>query len=176
MNEMGDQIRAVVFVVVALVILFAWGHFYKPPIQPPLPAQASAQEATSQTPNTSASVARPAQTADALAAASLVKAEAANEKSVVIESPLYVVEFSNRGGVARSLIKIDRLLNGDQLRAANRGFVRSQSRGRTCRAPSANAGGKDTTVDGFATGVARFEFEGHRFTALVRLDRSDPGG
>ena len=30
MNEMGDQIRAVVFVIVALIILFAWGHFYKP--------------------------------------------------------------------------------------------------------------------------------------------------
>ena len=103
MNEMGDQIRAVVFVIVALIILFAWGHFYKPPIQPPQPAQTSTQEATSQTPaDTSATVAKPAQTTDAVAAAGLAKIEATDEKLVAIESPLYVVEFSNRGGVARS--------------------------------------------------------------------------
>ena len=101
MNEMGDQIRAVVFVIVALIILFAWGHFYKPPVQPPQPAQTSAQEAPSQTPtNTSASAVKPAQTADAVAG--LVKVEAAAEKLVVVESPLYVVQFSNRGGVVRS--------------------------------------------------------------------------
>ena len=103
MNEMGDQIRAVVFVIVALIILFAWGHFYKPAIQPPPPAQTSAQEAASQTPaSTSAIAAKPAQTTDAVAAAGLVKVEGTNEKLVAIESPLYIVEFSNRGGVARS--------------------------------------------------------------------------
>jgi YidC/Oxa1 family membrane protein insertase len=102
-NEMGDQIRAVVFVIVALIILFAWGHFYKPAIQPPPPAQTSAQEAASQTPaSTSAIAAKPAQTTDAVAAAGLVKVEGTNEKLVAIESPLYIVEFSNRGGVARS--------------------------------------------------------------------------
>src|SRR5580698_6251839 len=101
---MGDQIRAVVFVIVALIILFAWGHFYKPPIQPPPPAQtSSAQGAVSQTPaNTSASAAKTAQTADAGAASALAKVEGTNEKLVAIESPLYIVEFSNRGGVARS--------------------------------------------------------------------------
>ncbi len=103
MNEMGDQVRAVVFVIVALIILFAWGHFYKPPIQPPQPAQTSAQEATTQTPgNTSATAAKPARTADAVAAAGLVKVEAANEKLLAIDNPVYVVEFSNRGGVVRS--------------------------------------------------------------------------
>jgi YidC/Oxa1 family membrane protein insertase len=102
-NEMGDQIRAVVFVIVALIILFAWGHFYKPPIQPPQSVQTSAQEAASQTPaNASATAAKPAQTADVVAAAGLAKVEATNEKLIAIESPLYAVEFSNRGGVARS--------------------------------------------------------------------------
>jgi YidC/Oxa1 family membrane protein insertase len=102
-NEMGDQIRAVVFVIVALIILFAWGHFYKPPVQPPQPAQTSAQEAPPQTPaNTSASAAKPAQAVDAVAAASPVKVEAADEKLMVVESPLYVVQLSNRGGVVRS--------------------------------------------------------------------------
>jgi YidC/Oxa1 family membrane protein insertase len=101
-NEMGDQIRAVVFVVVALVILFAWGHFYKP-VAPPQPAQTTSQPATSQPPaNTSASTGKAAQVSDAVAAASPAKAAAANEKLIAIESPVYVVEFSNRGGVVRS--------------------------------------------------------------------------
>jgi YidC/Oxa1 family membrane protein insertase len=100
---MGDQIRAVVFVVVALLILFAWGHFYKPPVAPPQPAQTTSQPATSQAPvNTSASPGKPAQVSDAVAAASPAKIEAANEKLIAIESSLYVVEFSNRGGVVRS--------------------------------------------------------------------------
>jgi YidC/Oxa1 family membrane protein insertase len=102
-NEMGDQIRAVVFVLVALVILFAWGHFYKP-VAPPQPAQTTSQPATSQPPaNTSASAGKATtQVSDAVAAASPVKTEAANEKLIAIESPVYVVEFSNRGGVVRS--------------------------------------------------------------------------
>jgi YidC/Oxa1 family membrane protein insertase len=65
--------------------------------------QTSAQEAASQTPaNASATAAKPAQTADVVAAAGLAKVEATNEKLIAIESPLYAVEFSNRGGVARS--------------------------------------------------------------------------
>jgi YidC/Oxa1 family membrane protein insertase len=102
-NEMGDQIRAVVFVIIALIILFAWGHFYKPPIQQPQTAQTTTQEGTSQVPdNTSASAAKPTRTAAAVAAAGFVKVEASNEKLLAIETPVYVVEFSNRGGVARS--------------------------------------------------------------------------
>ncbi len=103
MNEMGDQIRAVVFVVVALLILFAWGHFYKPPVAPPQPVQTVSQPGTSQPPaNSSTGAGKPAQVSDAVAAASPAKIEAANEKLIAIESPLYVVEFSNRGGVVRS--------------------------------------------------------------------------
>jgi YidC/Oxa1 family membrane protein insertase len=102
-NEMGDQIRAVVFVIIALIILFAWGHFYKPPIQQPQTAQTATQEVTSQAPDhTSASAAKPTQTAAAVGAAGFVKVEASNEKLLAIETPVYVVEFSNRGGVARS--------------------------------------------------------------------------
>src|ERR1700730_13994225 len=100
---MGDQIRAVVFVVIALVILFAWGHFYKPAIQQPPPTQAVTQEAPSPAPaSTSASSGKRPQAADAVAAAGLLKVEAANEKLVAIDNPVFVVEFSNRGGVVRS--------------------------------------------------------------------------
>jgi YidC/Oxa1 family membrane protein insertase len=103
-NEMSDQIRAVVFVVIALVILFAWGHFYKPPVVPqPQPTQTAVQESTSQAPsNASASAGRMTQSTDTVAAASAIRIQAAAEKSVVVESPLYLVELSNRGGVVRS--------------------------------------------------------------------------
>ena len=37
MKEMSDQVRGIVFVLLALVILFAWSHFYKPPVPPPQP-------------------------------------------------------------------------------------------------------------------------------------------
>jgi YidC/Oxa1 family membrane protein insertase len=103
-NEMSDQIRAVVFVVIALVILFAWGHFYKPPVAPqPQPAQTAVQETTPQVPsNSSAGSGGIRQGTAAVAAASATRIQAAEEKSVVVESPLYLVELSNRGGVVRS--------------------------------------------------------------------------
>jgi YidC/Oxa1 family membrane protein insertase len=103
-NEMSDQIRAVVFVVIALVILFAWGHFYKPPAAPqPQPAQTAVQETTPQAPgNTSASAGTTMRQTNTVAAASATRIQAAEEKSVVVESPLYLVELSNRGGVVRS--------------------------------------------------------------------------
>ncbi|MGB8522975.1 MAG: membrane protein insertase YidC [Candidatus Acidiferrales bacterium] len=101
---MSDQVRAIVFVVLALVILFAWGHFYKPPVTPQTqPTPSAVQDTTSQSPgNTSASAGTMTRQTDAAAAASPARVQAADEKSVVVESPLYVVEFSNRGGVVRS--------------------------------------------------------------------------
>ncbi len=104
MNEMSDQIRAVVFVVIALVILFAWGHFYKPPVAPqPQPSPAAVQDTTPQAPsNTSTSAGGARQATDAVAAASATRIQAAEEKTVVVESPLYLVELSNRGGLVRS--------------------------------------------------------------------------
>src|ERR1700683_1009412 len=101
---MSDQIRAVVFVVIALVILFAWGHFYKPPVAPqPQPAQTAVQETTPQVAsNSSAGSGGIRQGTAAVAAASATRTQAAEEKSVVVESPLYLVELSNRGGVVRS--------------------------------------------------------------------------
>ncbi len=106
MNEMSDQIRAIVFVVLALVILFAWGHFYKPPVAPqPQPAQTTVQD--SDIANSRQHVGQRwhydrAQTDGRPLAAASRGFKRRNEKSVVVESPLYVVEFSNRGGVVRS--------------------------------------------------------------------------
>ena len=112
MKEMSDQVRGIVFVVISLLILFAWGHFYKPPVLPPQsnPSQTSAplnQQASQQgsaQPGaagnaSSANAAKPGGTA-AVANPSVV--EASEEKTVVMQSALYRVELSNRGGVVKT--------------------------------------------------------------------------
>jgi YidC/Oxa1 family membrane protein insertase len=103
-TEMNDQIRAIVFILLALLILFTWGHFFKPPA--PAPQQTptgNAQVAPSASAASQASVA--AMGAPPTAASkppSTGAVQATEEKTIVVESPLYRVEFSNRGGVVRS--------------------------------------------------------------------------
>ena len=105
MTEMSDQVRGVIFVLLALLILFAWQHFYKPPVQPPQPKPAESAQTTqqAQAPVTAPQSARKTGKAAAgTAASSIPVIEASEEKTVVVESPLYHVELSNRGGVVRS--------------------------------------------------------------------------
>jgi YidC/Oxa1 family membrane protein insertase len=101
-SEMNDQVRAVAFILLAMLILFAWGHFYKPPLPPPQQTTGSAQVAPAagragaglQTPVASAAATgKPTATP-------AVRAE--EEKTVAVDSALYRVEFSNRGAVVRS--------------------------------------------------------------------------
>jgi len=114
-KEMSDQVRGILFVVVSLLILFAWGHFYKPPVPPPLsnPAQTSApfnqqgsQQGSAQpgaTGNASSSGAgAKSGAAGAATAANSSVVEASEEKTVVVQSALYRVELSNRGGVVKT--------------------------------------------------------------------------
>ena len=105
MNEMNDQVRAIVFILLALLILFTWGHFFKPPAPAPAPTGA----AISQGGSNPAPSGQPAATIlrDSAAAAekqtpSPAAIQAAEEKTIAVESPLYRVEFSNRGGVVQS--------------------------------------------------------------------------
>ena len=112
MKEMSDQVRGIVFVVISLLILFAWGHFYKPPVPPPQsnPSQSSApagqqgsQQASAQqgaTGNSSSAAAKSGATSAAAPNPSVV--EAREEKTVVVESALFRVELSNRGGVVKT--------------------------------------------------------------------------
>jgi YidC/Oxa1 family membrane protein insertase len=105
MTEMSDQVRAVVFVLLALAILFAWQHFYKPPVAPPQPKPAESAQTTQpvQAPaSTAAQGAAKTGKAGGAKASSIAVIEASEEKMVVVESPLYRVELSNRGGVVRS--------------------------------------------------------------------------
>src|ERR1700689_5530329 len=107
---MSDQVLGILFVVALLPILFAWGHFYKPPVPPPQanPAQSSApfnpqgsQRGATGSASSSATAAKSG-AAKAAAAANPTVAEASEEKTVVVESALYRVELSNRGGVVKT--------------------------------------------------------------------------
>ncbi len=101
---MNDQIRAIVFILLALLVLFTWGHFFKPPV----PAPQQTPVGTPQVPpaggaGSQASIAGVGAPATATSRPTSVGAvQATEEKTIVVESPLYRVEFSNRGAVVRS--------------------------------------------------------------------------
>ncbi len=99
-KEMSDQVRAVIFVIAVMVITFVWLKVYKPPAQPPqTPGQAVSQPAPG------AGTTQPTAAQASLAPAAPVKvpvAQAAAERIVTIESSLYHIEITNRGGVVRS--------------------------------------------------------------------------
>jgi YidC/Oxa1 family membrane protein insertase len=109
-KEMSDQVRGILFVVVSLLILFAWGHFYKPPVPPPqtnptqsstpFSQQASSQQGSGQPGASGNSSVGTSSGATAAANPSVVEASA--EKTVVVQSALYRVELSNRGGVVKT--------------------------------------------------------------------------
>src|SRR5579863_1554334 len=112
---MSDQVRGILFVVVSLLILFAWGHFYKPPVPPPQtiptqPSTSSNQQASSQQGstqpgapgNTASGAAKSGATSATAAVANPSVVEASEEKTVVVQSALYRVELSNRGGVVKT--------------------------------------------------------------------------
>jgi YidC/Oxa1 family membrane protein insertase len=102
MNEMSDQVRGIIFVVLVLLIIGVWSHFYTPPAQP---IQKNAPAALHQTHSSQPSTA-PSSMKGAAAAPVVPRkidgVQASTEKTVVIESSLYRVEISNRGGVVKS--------------------------------------------------------------------------
>jgi YidC/Oxa1 family membrane protein insertase len=108
-KEMSDQTRAAVFFVIAVAVFIVWSHFFMP--ASPTPSQSAQKASTSQTVSTSTGQAT-SPTASALPAApATIKAvEAKAENTVTIESSLYQVELSNRGGVVRSW-RLDKYLN-----------------------------------------------------------------
>jgi YidC/Oxa1 family membrane protein insertase len=102
-KEMSTEMRSLIAAVLCLLVIAGWSLIYKPPQPPPAPPAAT----------TTNSAAAPAQGPPATSAPSGGKAAkspappvtmraASAESSVVIESDLYRVEISNRGGVVRS--------------------------------------------------------------------------
>jgi len=103
-KEMSDQLRGIIFVLVALVVISVWLHFHPPVVPPQKPAPSAPQAAPVQP------VAAPAAPAKPVVISAI---RATEEKIIVVESPLYRVELSNRGGVARSW-KLKKYLNDEK--------------------------------------------------------------
>jgi len=97
MKELSNEARAMIAFVISLVVLLAWGHFYKPPQPPAKPPQTQAP----QVPGSGANQPSAASAAP-LAVPAIAPKAGTQEKTIVIESSLYRVELSNRGGVVRS--------------------------------------------------------------------------
>jgi YidC/Oxa1 family membrane protein insertase len=121
-NELSDQVRGIIFVIVALIILFAFGRFYKPAPAPvaPAPQTSAAQTAQQSGANPAASGVAAASSSSSGAAMSAAKApanpgvvQASEEKTFVVSSPLYYVEISNRGGVVKTW-KLNKYMNDQQ--------------------------------------------------------------
>ena len=106
MNELSDQVRGIIFVLLVVAITFVWLHFYQPPVPPP---QKAGQTATQTSPATGAGSAQATGQGTAQSSVSAVPArpvsiaaiQASEEKLISVDSTLYRVELSNRGGVVR---------------------------------------------------------------------------
>jgi YidC/Oxa1 family membrane protein insertase len=120
-NELSDSVRGVIFAIIAIAILFIWLHFFSPPVPQPQKGnqttQAVAPGGTNATSSTSGTPGMPGTaqgtTASAAKPGSVPVMRAATEKVVVVESPLYRVELSNRGGVVLSW-KLKKYLDDDK--------------------------------------------------------------
>jgi YidC/Oxa1 family membrane protein insertase len=101
MNDMSDQVRGIIFVVLVLLVVLLWSRVYSPPVLPP---QKSAQTAAHPVPGQPK--APPGGAAEKAGPPApppkIVAVQAAAEKTIVVTSPLYRVELSNRGGVVTS--------------------------------------------------------------------------
>ena len=100
-KEMSTEMRSLLAIVLCLIVIAGWSFIYKPPQPPPAkPAAVTTNPVPPAPAAPSASV--PAVGKAAAPAAPLTIRAASAERSVVIESDLYRVEISNRGGVVRS--------------------------------------------------------------------------
>lgn len=109
---MSDEQRAGLALVLMVVVLMLWSHFYKPSI-PQKTAETNPPAANVQPQNGSSAVTPPPAavpprnrktppSAPETANSALPVKEAPAEQTIVVDSPLYRVELSNRGGVVRS--------------------------------------------------------------------------
>ena len=101
-KEMSTEMRSLLAAVLCLIVIVGWSLIYKP--QQPAPVPAKPAVLTPNPPVTSAPAppATPAGAKSAAPAAALPVRAAAAEASIVVESDLYHVQISNRGGAVRS--------------------------------------------------------------------------
>jgi YidC/Oxa1 family membrane protein insertase len=106
-KEMSDQTRMIVFVVLVVAITFIWSHFFTPAV-PPVQQRSgiSAMQTAPAQPGSAGSVSSAASVAGSssltASSAPIANVQASAERSVAIDSALYHVQISNRGGVVRN--------------------------------------------------------------------------
>jgi len=100
-NEMSDQVRGIIFVLLVLAVLFVWSRFYNPPAPVPQKQNPAVGQPVAG-PSHSASVPNATAASAAKQPAEIPVAQASAEKVLVVDSTLYNVTLSNRGGVVRS--------------------------------------------------------------------------
>ncbi len=102
-KELSTEMRSLMAAVLCLIVIAGWSLIYKPPQQPQTPAKPAAVATNPVGPAPGApSTAVPTAGKAAASAAPVTLRAASAESSVVVESDLYRVEISNRGGVVRS--------------------------------------------------------------------------
>jgi YidC/Oxa1 family membrane protein insertase len=114
MKELSDQQRVLIAFALMLLILFVWGKFFKPTPPPPSAAQKSGQVSTetpAQSTNQAAATTTPS--VETILPPPAGAIQASEEQIIVIESPLYRVQITNRGGLAQSW-KLKKYLNDDK--------------------------------------------------------------
>ncbi len=100
-KEMSTEMRSLLAAVLCLIVIAGWSLIYKPPQPPPAAPAAASNAVPPPAAIPSNRVTGAAKTVAPVAAAVSIRSASA-ETSVVIESELYHVEISNRGGVVRS--------------------------------------------------------------------------
>ena len=103
MKEMSDQVRGIIFVVLVMGVIFAWSHFYNPPVPAPQKQSgASAQQTSPAQASTATARKETIPVAAAATPARVAAVQAATERTVIVDSAFYLVELSNRGAVVKS--------------------------------------------------------------------------
>ena len=103
-KEMSMEMRSLLALVLCLIVYVGWFMIFKPPQPPPTTAKPAEQTAAPTTGQAARAISTPAPSpSKSTAPVAPITLHAANaETSLVIESDLYHVEISNRGGVVRS--------------------------------------------------------------------------
>lgn len=101
-KEMSTEMRSLLAAVLCLLVIAGWSLIYKPPQPPAAPPAAATANSTAAPAQKAPSTSAPAAGKAATPAAPVTMRAASAENSIIIESDLYRVEISNRGGVVRS--------------------------------------------------------------------------
>ena len=102
-KELSTETRSLIAAVLCLLVIAGWSLIYKPPQPTPTkPSPAATTPASASASATSGGSSPTPSQASAKPAPTVAMHAAGEERSIVVESDLYRVQFSNRGAVVRS--------------------------------------------------------------------------